>query len=161
MNATAKWTMVLVCSALATGCARQQQAQAPAPPPVANAPGPYDGTWVVQSAPAGTGTESISDVAACDGVQIRIEVKNNQVEGMLARAAYGGGVRQTGPGTRPITGSVQPDGTINAYWEGYTATGKLTADNKAEVRWRGTCGPRVATGGRVTSTEGAGSTGTR
>ena len=160
MNATAKWAMALVCSALATGCA-QQQAQAPAPPPVANAPGPYDGTWVVESAAAGTGSQSISDVAACDGVQIRIEVKNNQVEGMLARSAYGGGVRQTGPGTRPITGSVQPDGTINAYWEGYTATGKLTADNKAEVRWRGTCGPRVATGGRVTSTEGAGSTGTR
>jgi len=158
MKATAKWAMVLVCSALATGCAQQQ---APAPAPVANTPGPYDGNWEVSADPAGTGSASISDVAACDGVRIMFEVKNNQVQGMLRRATYGGGVTQTGPGTTPITGSVQPDGTVNAYWQSYRATGKLTTDNKAEVQWRGTCGPRVATGGRVTSTEGAGSTGTR
>src|ERR1700739_3412160 len=91
MSANQRWTVVLVCSALTAGCAQQQ---APPPPPVASAPGPYDGTWVVQAAPAGTGSESISDMAACDGVQIRIDVKNNQVEGMLARSAYGGGVRQ-------------------------------------------------------------------
>ena len=35
-------------------------------------------------------------------------------------------------------------------------TGKFTGD-KAEVRWNGACGPRVATGGRVASNEGAGS----
>ena len=158
MNATAKWAMVVVCSALAAGCA-QQQAHAPAPPPVANAPGPYDGNWEVSADAAGTGSASISDVAACDGVRIRFEVKNNQVQGMLRRSAYGGGVTQTGPGTTPITGSVQPDGAVNVNWQSYTATGKLTTDNKAEVHWRGTCGPRVATGGRVT--EGAGSTGAR
>ena len=113
------------------------------------AAGPYDGSWYVDAAPAGNA--STSDIASCDGVRLQFQVKDNQVEGTLARAAYGGNrVTQTGPGATPITGTVQPDGTLNAQWQGYKATGKLTGD-KAELRWKGQCGPRVATGERMSS----------
>lgn len=157
-------TVGFVCSALVVGCAREEpQASStvmPAAAPVANVPGPYDGTWQVDAASAGGGT-SISDVSSCEAVRLQFEVKDNQIHGMLGRSPYGGGrATQSGPGTTPISGTVQPDGTINAQWQKYQATGKLTGD-KAELHWRGTCGPRVATGGRVTSSEGAGSTTTR
>ncbi len=119
------------------------------------AAGPYDGSWYVDAAPAGNA--STSDVASCDGVRLQFQVKDNQIQGSLARAAYGGNrVTQTGPGLTPITGTVQPDGTINAQWQGYKATGKLTGD-KAELRWKGQCGPRVATGERMASEGAAGS----
>jgi hypothetical protein len=120
--------------------------------------GPYDGTWQVSAAPAGN--TSTSDVASCDGVQFQFQVKDSQIQGSLARAAYGGNrVTQTGRGQTPVSGTVQPDGTINAQWQSYKATGKLTGD-KAELRWKGQCGPRVATGGRV-APEGAAGSSTR
>ncbi|HKW54286.1 MAG TPA: hypothetical protein VJO12_11385 [Stellaceae bacterium] len=159
MNANTQLALVM-CAALIAGCAREQPATSsvvPAAATVANVPGPYDGTWMVDAASAGSGT-STSDVAACEAVRLQFDVKNNQVNGMLGRSPYGGGrVTQSGPGTTPVSGTVQPDGTLFAQWQSYQATGKLTGD-KAEMHWRGTCGPRVATGGRVTSTEGAGST---
>ncbi len=126
----------------------------------ANVPGPYDGTWQVEAPAAGGGAASISDVSSCDGVRLQFEVKNSQIHGMLGRSPYGGGVKTSGPGLSPITGTVSPDGAINAQWQKYRATGQLTGD-KAEVRWRGVCGPRVATGGRVGSAEGMGSTTTQ
>jgi len=119
------------------------------------AAGPYDGTWQVDAAPAGN--SSTSDVASCDGVRLQFQVKDSQIQGSLARAVYGGNrVTQTGRGQTPISGTVQPDGTLNAQWQGYKATGKLAGD-KAELRWKGQCGPRVATGGRVPSQGAAGS----
>ncbi len=166
MNANAKLAL-FISSALIAACAQEQ----PAPPPAissaapaatqaANAPGPYDGTWLVDAAPAGGGA-SVSDVASCEAVRLQFEVKNSEIHGMLGRSPYGGGrVTQSGRGTTPVSGTVQPDGTFNAQWQKYQATGKLSGD-KAEMRWSGACGPRAATGGRVTSTEGAGSTGTR
>ena len=165
MNPNSQLALVFVCSALIAGCAREQpqasSSAAPAATQAANVPGPYDGTWQVDAPEAGGGT-SISDVGACEPVRLRFDVKNNQLQGMLGRSPYGGTrVTQSGPGTTPISGTVQPDGTINAQWQEYQATGKLTGD-KAELRWKGACGSRVATGGRVASTEGAGSsTGTR
>ncbi len=48
-------------------------------------------------------------------------------------------------------------GTINAQWESYKATGKLSG-NSAQLKWRGECGERVATGGRTSSTSGSGTT---
>lgn len=163
MNANTKLAL-FISSALIAACAREEPppiaSAAPAPTQTAAVPGPYDGTWVVEAAPAGGGA-SVSDVASCEGVRLQFEVKNNQINGMLGRSPYGGGrVTQTGPGTTPVSGTVAPDGTLDARWQKYQATGKLSGD-KAEMRWRGACGPRVATGGRVTSTEGAGSTGTR
>ena len=164
MNANSKLALVFVCSALIAGCAREEpqasSSAAPAATQVSNVPGPYDGTWQVDAPEAGAGSSSISDVSACQAVRLQFQVVNNQVQGSLGRSPYGGTrVTQSGPGTTPVSGTVQPDGTLNAQWQDYQATGKLTPDNKAELRWRGPCGPRVATGGRVT--EGAGSTGTR
>ena len=158
MNANSKLALVFVCSALIAGCAREQpqaSSSAPAAPQVADAPGPYDGTWQVDAPDAGN--SSTSDVSGCEAARLQFQVKNNRVQGSLGRSPYGARFTQSGPGTTPISGTVQPDGTLNAQWQNYTATGKLTGD-KAEMRWRGTCGPRVATGGRVASTEGAGST---
>lgn len=163
MNANAKLALV-ICSALIASCAREQpratSSAAPAATQTAGVPGPYDGTWIVD-APAAAGGTSTADVASCDAVRLQFEVKNSQVQGMLGRSTYGGTrVTQTGPGTTPVSGTVQPDGTLNAQWQSYQATGKLAGD-KAEMRWSGTCGPRVATGGRASATEGAGSSGTR
>jgi hypothetical protein len=162
MNANSKLALVFVCSALIAGCAQEQpqaSSSAPAAPQVADAPGPYDGTWQVDAPDAGN--SSTSDVSGCEAARLQFQVKNNQVQGSLGRSPYGARFTQSGPGTTPISGTVQPDGTLNAQWQSYTATGKLTGD-KAEMRWRGACGPRVATGGRTASTEGTGSTtGTR
>ena len=159
MKANAQLVLV-ICSALVAACAHQQPEAGSSVAPAAaqaGAPGPYDGTWMVDAAPAGSGT-STSDLASCEGVRLQFDVKNSQISGMLGLSPYGGRrVTQTGPGTTPVSGTVAPDGTLNARWQSYQATGKLTGD-KAEMRWRGACGPRVATGGRVTSTEGAGST---
>ena len=117
------------------------------------AAGPYDGTWQVDAAPAGN--MSTSDVSSCEGVRLQFQVRDNQIQGSLARSPYGGNrVTQGGPGATPVKGTVQPDGTINAQWQGYKATGKLTGE-KAEMRWKGQCGPRVASGGRVHGSVGS------
>ena len=122
------------------------------------AAGPYDGTWQVDAAPAGNSGTNTTGSAQCEGIRVQFQVKDSQVQGSLARSPYGGNrVTQTGRGATPITGTVQPDGTINAQWQGNKATGKLTGD-KAELRWKGQCGPRVATGSRVATEGSAGST---
>ncbi len=115
----------------------------------ANGAGPYDGSWYVDAAPAAQ--TSSSDVpAGCDAVRIPFQVTDNKITGSLQRAPYGTGrVEQgSGSGATPFTGTVQPDGTLTAQWQNYKATGKLTGD-RAELRWKGECGPRVATGGRA------------
>jgi hypothetical protein len=121
-----------------------------------HAAGPYDGTWQVEAAAAGArDTQTLRP--RCEGLRLQFEVKDNQLQGSLARSPQGRGrVTQTGRGQTPMTGTVQPDGTVNARWESFNITGKLTGD-KAELRWNGQCGPRVAMGGRVAATEGSGS----
>ncbi len=166
-------TLGFIGVVLIAGCAREEpQTTATAVPATAgsttaagtteaaNVPGPYDGAWEVSAPAAGGGAASISDVSSCDAVRIQFMVKDNQVSGMLGRSPYGGGVRTSGPGLTPLTGTVSPDGTVNAQWQKYRATGQLSGD-KAEVRWRGVCGPRVATGGRIGTSEGMGSTTTQ
>lgn len=116
------------------------------------AAGQYDGMWIVDAAPAAQ--TSSSDVpSGCDAVRIPFQVVGNQIKGSLQRSPYGTGRVQggTGPGSAPITGTVHPDGTVNAQWGSYKATGKLSGES-AEVRWSGECGPRVATGGRIEGT---------
>ncbi len=127
-----------------------------------HAAGPYDGTWQVDAAAAGTSGTNTTGRAQCEAVRLQFDVKDNQIQSSLARSPQGGGrVTQTGRGATPISGTVQPDGTVNAQWQSFNVTGKLTGD-KAELHWNGQCGPRVATGGRIESTEGTGSTtGTR
>jgi hypothetical protein len=121
-----------------------------------HAAGPYDGTWQVEAAAAGT-RNATTGRARCEGLRLQFEVKDNQLQCSLARSPRGSGrVTQSGRGATPITGTVQPDGTVNARWESYQITGKLTG-GKAELHWNGQCGPRVAMGGRTAPTEGSGS----
>jgi len=115
----------------------------------AQAAGPYDGNWYVDAAPAAQ--TSSSDVpAGCDAVRLPFQVTDNKITGSLQRAPYGTGRVEQGSGSSaaPITGTVGPDGTFTAQWESYHATGKLSSD-KAEMSWKGECGPRTATGGRA------------
>lgn len=126
------------------------------PTPAALAAGPYDGTWQVDAAPAGNPGTNTTGRDQCEGLRLQFQVKDSQVQGSMARSAYGSGVSQSGRGATPVTGTVQPDGTLNAQWQNFKATGKLAGD-KAELHWKGQCGPRVATGGRIASEGMAGS----
>jgi len=140
-----KWTVAsLTAAAIALSAVSVQAA------------GPYDGTWQVEAAAAGI-RDSATGRPRCEGLRLRFEVKDNQIQGSLARSPQGRGrVTQTGRGATPVTGTVQPDGTVHARWQNFTITGKLTGD-KAELRWTGQCGPRLAMGGRTEPTEGSGS----
>jgi hypothetical protein len=121
------------------------------------AAGPYDGTYQVVAGPAGNPGTNTTGNAQCEGIQLQFQVVDNQLVGSLARSPYGGNrVSSSGMGATPISGTVQPDGSFTSKWESYTATGKLTHDGKAEMRWSGQCGPRVASGGRA-PTENVGS----
>jgi hypothetical protein len=112
----------------------------------AHAAGPFDGSWYVDAGPqGGTGTNERS--SGCEGVRIPFKVTDNKISGNLKRSVYGTGSVSSSEAGTPFSGTVAPDGSISAKWEKYTATGKLTGD-KAELRWSGECGARVATGGR-------------
>lgn len=115
----------------------------------AAAAGPYDGTYTVIAQDAGGGGTNTTGRSDCEGIQLQFEVVNNQLVGQLARSPYSPGrVTSGGRGATPISGTVQPDGSFTAKWESFNATGHLTKDGKAELSWRGQCGPRVAEGGR-------------
>jgi hypothetical protein len=124
----------------------------------AYAAGQYDGNWYVDAGPAGQ-AQPTAESSGCDAVRIPFQVKDNKISGSLQRAPYGTGRVEPGTGrsATPITGTVAPDGTVNAQWENYKATGKLAGD-KAQLKWRGECGDRVATGGRASANTGSGST---
>ena len=114
------------------------------------AAGPYDGSYTVVAQDAGSLGTNTTGRSDCEGVQLQFKVVDNQLVGSLARSPYSPGrVTSGGRGATPISGTVQPDGTFNARWESFSATGTLTKDGKAELRWRGQCGPRVAQGGRA------------
>jgi|SRR5690348_8643267 len=117
------------------------------------AAGPYDGSYTVIAQEAGSGGTNTTGRAECEGVQLQFKVVNNQLVGELMRSPYSPGRVTSGPGrgATPISGTVQPDGSFNASWESFHATGHLTKDGKAELSWRGQCGPRVAQGGRTPS----------
>ena len=121
------------------------------------AAGPYDGTYTVIAQAAGSSGTNTTGRSDCEGVQLQFQVVNNQLVGQLARSPYNPGrVTSGGRGATPISGTVQADGSFNARWESFSATGHLTKDGKAEMSWRGQCGPRVAQGGR-SPTENMGS----
>jgi hypothetical protein len=124
----------------------------------AHAAGQYDGNWFVD-APSAQNAGTTERSSGCEPVRIPFTVSDNKISGNLQRSSYGTGRVESGTGkaSMPITGTVAPDGSISAQWESYKATGKLSG-NTAQIKWRGECGERVATGGRATSTTGSGST---
>ena len=113
----------------------------------AAAAGPYDGSWYVDAPAQGGWQPAQQGGGGCEPVRIPFKVTDNKISGKLARSAYGTGRVESSETGIPFTGTVAPDGTISAKWATYTATGKLTGD-KAELKWTGQCGERVATGGR-------------
>jgi hypothetical protein len=129
-----------------------------APMLAAHAAGQYDGNWFVD-APSAQNAGTSERSSGCEPVRIPFTVSGNKISGNLQRSPYGTGRVESGTGraSAPITGTVGPDGTISAQWESYKATGKLSG-NTAQLKWRGECGERVATGGRAPSTSGSGST---
>lgn len=124
----------------------------------AHAAGQYDGNWFVD-APSAQNAGTSERSSGCEPVRIPFTVSDNKISGSLQRAPYGTGRVESGSGkaSAPISGTVAPDGTIKAQWESYKATGKLSG-NSAQLKWRGECGERVATGGRAPSASGSGST---
>lgn len=120
-----------------------------APIVAAHAAGQYDGNWFVD-APAAQNAGTSERSSGCEPVRIPFTVKDNKISGSLQRAPYGTGRVESGTGKNatPFTGTVGPDGSITASWQSYKATGKLSG-NTAQIKWRGECGERVATGGRA------------
>jgi hypothetical protein len=136
-NRRAKLSHILVCALVV--------AAAPA-----FAAGTFDGTWVVD-VPSG-GPLSGGDEALCPALRFTVAIKDSHVTGTLTRVPTrtGGVVVETGTSnvSAPVTGTVQPDGTVAADWLNYHAAGKLTAkDGVATIK--GECGPRQATLVRV------------
>ena len=128
-------------------------------PSLAVAAGPFDGTWQVDSGGLGTATAEAMQGTGCEPISLKFEVKDNQVQGGLAFSPSDPRRVENSQGRRsaPITGTVAPDGTVNAQWESYKVTGTMTGD-KVELRWRGSCGQRVAMGSRLAPDTAAGST---
>jgi hypothetical protein len=148
--------MRLLCGAAAAGLIAACALSAPA-----FAAGNFDGTWVVDVPAAGL-INNRSNNEVCPALRIPIQIRNDQVTGTLQRVATATGavVVEQGAGSGdsgPVTGTVAPDGTVNAQWQNYHAVGRLGAQT-GQVTIQGECGPRMATAVRITApaTEGQG-----
>jgi hypothetical protein len=123
------------------------------------AAGNYDGTWVVDVPSAGLINDR-SNESVCPALRIPIQIHDDQVTGNLQRVATETGAviveQGTGSGdSGPVTGTVAPDGTVNAQWQNYHAVGRLSA-RTGQVTIQGECGPRTATVVRITAPATAG-----
>jgi hypothetical protein len=125
----------------------------------ANAAGPFDGTWQIDSGGLGTPTAEAMQGTSCAPESLSFEIKDNQIQGSYARVPGSSSRVESseGRGSSPLTGTVNADGTVSAQWESYKAAGKITGD-QIELRWRASCGPRVAMGSRVGPAAASGST---
>jgi YD repeat-containing protein len=105
----------------------------------------YDGTWVVDTPAAGT--INGSNYSQCPALRFPIAIKDGQITGELHRVASATGdvIVEAGGGSdaAPITGTVQPDGTVTAQWMDYHAQGKL-GERDGVVSIQGECGARQA-----------------
>jgi hypothetical protein len=91
----------------------------------------------------------------CPALRLPVEVQDGRVIGALHRVPSGSAGLEIesggGPNAAPVPGTVQPDGTVNAHWGPYQASGKLEG-NEGTVTVDGECGPRVAQAIRVGGT---------
>lgn len=128
-------------------------------PSLADAAGQFDGTWQVDSGGVGTATAEAMEGTSCAPETIRFEIRDDQVQGSLAKVPSDQSRVEAsqGSGSSPVVGTVAADGSVNAEWESYAVTGKITGD-KVELHWRASCGPRVAIGSRIVPNATAGST---
>jgi hypothetical protein len=111
----------------------------------------FDGTWVVSAQAAGTIT-AFNSSTQCPALRFPISIKDGQIEGTLHRVPTSTGdvvvEAGAGPDSGPITGTVQPDGSVTADWMNYHVEGKLSGKT-GEVTIKGECGPRPATVTRI------------
>jgi len=124
----------------------------------AGAAGPYDGTWQIDSGGLGSPTAQAMQGTSCEPETIKFNVKDNQIQGSLARVP-GSSSRveaNEGPRSAPVSGTVAADGSVTAQWESYKVTGQMTGD-KVELHWKASCGPRVAMGSRIAPAATSGS----
>lgn len=119
--------------------------------PLALAAASFDGTWVID-VPASTTIATTGD-SACPALRFPVQIRDNQVTGVLTRVPSrdGGVIVEAGNGSdsASVSGTVQPDGTVTAQWENYHATGTLSGDGGV-VTVAGECGPRTAQAIRIT-----------
>jgi len=110
------------------------------------AQGGYDGTWVVDVPAAGNIARE--NYSVCPALRFAIDIKDGQIRGTLHRVptATGDVIVEAGNGrdAGPVTGAVQPDGTVTAVWMNYHAEGRL-GNIYGTVTIKGECGPRQAT----------------
>lgn len=109
----------------------------------------FDGTWVVDVPPAGLVSQS--NDYACPALRFPINIKDGAITGTLTRVPSENGVvveQGSGQDSAPVTGAVQPDGSVTAAWLNYQADGKLAA-KQGVMTIKGECGPRQATVVRV------------
>lgn len=110
----------------------------------------FDGTWVID-VPASTTIVGSSD-SACPALRFPVKIEDGHIVATLARVPTrdGGVIVEAGTGTdsAAVSGVVQPDGTVNAQWEGYHAAGTLSGTTGV-VTVSGECGPRTAQAVRV------------
>ncbi len=114
----------------------------------AHAATPYDGTWIVDfpSGPLVSGTNQ----STCPALRLRADIKDGQVSGSLTRFFPGNVVENDrGPASSPVTGTVHPDGTVEAYWLGWIVNGQITGDRAELTLLFGQCGPRHMTAIRI------------
>jgi hypothetical protein len=116
--------------------------------PRALASGPYDGTWVVDfpASPVIAGTSE----SVCPALRLRADVEDGQISGSLGRVEPGNVVENyQGYAASPVTGTVKPDGRVEAYWLGWIVKGQITGETAQLTLLFGQCGPRQMTGMRV------------
>lgn len=101
------------------------------------AAGPYDGVWTIDIPQAGRLAEG---GFACQANRIQFLVTNNVVSGNLQQGGAGNvQTGSSGPTAAAVTGSVSSNGTLDASWQGFKATGQLTGGN-GQVTVQTRCG---------------------
>jgi hypothetical protein len=110
----------------------------------------YDGTWVLD-VPSSTIIPRTGE-AYCPALRLPVQVTNGQVTAMLHRVPSPDDTdvveSGAGPAASPVTGQVSADGSVEAQWQGYRATGQLSG-NTGEITVDGECGPRTSVATRV------------
>jgi hypothetical protein len=109
----------------------------------------YDGKWVIDF-PSTNIVPGNDSNPGCAGMRIVADVRNDQISGHLRRETNSPTEVTSDPGLgmAPLSGTVAPDGTVTATWQGYAITGKLAGDTGV-VNVTGECGPRQGKAERV------------
>ena len=121
---------------------------------VAWAAGRYDGNWVFDFPSAGA-VNSFTNEGSCGAFRVPVQIANDQISGSLGVGGYGGAgsgsLRSGGYGSSasPVTGTVQPNGSLRGNWQNWTFAGQLANARGDLTIAKSQCGPRKGTAYRV------------